>query len=84
MSYVIFLRPPFFLNHTVYDKAKQGLHGDKFREIYSGPYYINKVFGNGAYRLRHPETNLEMKKTINGERLKKYYQKPQYEVNVYI
>ena len=68
----------------LYDSAKQNVHGDKFRSIYSGPYYINKVFGNGSYRLRDPRNNTILKKTVNGARLKKFYQRPNYESTIYI
>ncbi len=59
----------------LYDSATQHTHGDKFRDIYKGPYYIHEVYDNGTYKLRENDGRVT-KKVINGNRLKAYEAKP--------
>lgn len=68
----------------LYKSNEDQIHGDKFRSLYSGPYYIDTKLGNGSYKLRDPESNNRMKKVINGARLKKYYPRPNWQSTVYI
>ena len=44
----------------------------KFLFKWVGPYTINEVFGNGAYRLRTMDGKI-LKSTTNGDDLKKYH-----------
>jgi hypothetical protein len=67
----------------LYKSNEENIHGDKFREMWTGPFYIQKKLGNGAYQLRDPENNV-IKKLINGARLKKYHAKPNWESIIYI
>jgi len=68
----------------LYKSNEDQIHGDKFRSLYLGPYYIEKKLGNGSYKLRDPETNNIMKKVINGARLKKFYPRPNWQSTIYI
>jgi hypothetical protein len=67
----------------LYESAKAKVHGDKFREKWTGPYYIHEVLGLGAYKLRTIEGNV-LKRTTNTERLKLYYERPLWEPIIYI
>jgi alpha-L-fucosidase len=67
----------------LYKSNEENIHGDKFREMWLGPYYIQEKLGNGAYKLRDPDNNIG-KKLINGARLKKFHAKPNWESIIYI
>jgi hypothetical protein len=67
----------------LYDKAQEHKHGDKFRDIYKGPYYIEDVKDNGTYKLRNDEGQIK-NKWWNGDLLKKYYARPQWESKVVV
>jgi len=47
----------------LYDAAKAGTHGDKFRDLYKGPYYIEEVKDKAAESVagKMHEANLSMK-----------------------
>ncbi|CAJ0846997.1 1853_t:CDS:2, partial [Entrophospora sp. SA101] len=62
----------------------ENVHGDKFREKWSGPYLIHQVWKNGVYKLRETETTRILRTPINGNRLKKYYDRPAWEPTIWI
>ena len=66
----------------LFDSSSQNVHGDKFREIWSGPFYIHEAWKHGTYRLRNIETGLVLRKPINGARLKRYYRRPAWEAQI--
>jgi transposase InsO family protein len=68
----------------MFKSETQYVHGDKFREFYTGPYYIHQKLGNGSYKLRDMKDNRVCKKPINGARLKKHYPAPNWESTIYI
>ena len=35
-----------------YRSDLQNVHGDKFQDKWSGPFFIHRVLGNGSYILR--------------------------------
>jgi Skp family chaperone for outer membrane proteins len=69
----------------LWDSSTDHTYGDKFRDKYKGPYTIDKANDNGTYKLREVEPPHKLlKTTINGNRLKKYYQRPQWTPKVFI
>ena len=68
----------------LYESKDQYKHGDKFRDIYTGPFQIVKAWGNGTYKLRDLESDQISKKIISGARLKKFYPKPNWESIIWI
>jgi hypothetical protein len=44
----------------------------KFAAKWLGPYYIHDILHNGAYRLRHLDSDEVLRHTYHGERLKQY------------
>ena len=67
----------------LYEAAKAKVHGDKFREKWTGPYYIHDIVVSGAYKLRTMENKI-LKRTINTERLKKYHERSLWSPQIYI
>ena len=45
---------------------------DKFQFKWEGPFMIETVYSNGAYRLTTPDSDILMM-PVNGKFLKKYY-----------
>ena len=68
----------------LFDSSSQNVHGDKFREKWTGPFYIHEAWKHGTYKLRNVETGLVMRKPINGARLKQYYRQPAWEARILI
>lgn len=62
----------------------ENVHGDKFRETWSGPYLIHQVWKNGVYKLRETGTTRTLRPPINGNRLKRYYDRPAWEPTILI
>jgi Integrase zinc binding domain len=62
----------------------ENVHGDKFREKWSGPFLIHQVWKNGVYKLRETETTRILRTPINGNRLKKYFDRPAWEPTIWI
>ena len=60
---VLAIRRPMIMTH----KTK-----GKFQPKWEGPFVIETVYSNGAYRLANPSSDLLMM-PINGKVLKKYY-----------
>jgi len=67
----------------LYESAKAKVHGDKFREKWTGPYYIHNIVAPGAYKLRTMDDKV-LKKAVNTDRLKKYYERPIWEPTIII
>ena len=57
----------------------ENVHGDKFREKWAGPYEIFQVWKHGVYKLREQDSARVLRTPINGNRLKKYYDRPAWE-----
>jgi hypothetical protein len=68
----------------LFDSSSQNVHGDKFREKWTGPFYIHEAWKHGTYKLRNIETGMVMRKPINGARLKRYFRKPAWEAQILI
>ena len=62
----------------------ENVHGDKFREKWSGPYFVHQVWKNGVYKLRETESTRILRPPINGNRLKKYHDRPAWEPSIWI
>ena len=67
----------------LYESAKAGVHGNKFREKWTGPYYIHDISAPGAYKLRTMDDKI-LRRTINTDRLKKYFERPIWEPQIQI
>ena len=67
----------------LYESAKAKVHGDKFREKWTGPYYIHDIVAAGAYKLRTLDDKI-LRRTINTDRLKRYYERPIWEPQIII
>ena len=57
----------------LYESAKAGVHGYKFRIKWTGPYYIHDNSAPGAYKLRTMDNKI-LRRTINTDRLKRYFE----------
>lgn len=68
----------------LFNSSTQNVHGDKFREMWTGPFYIHEVWNYGTYKLRNVKTGLVMRKSINGDRLRRYYRRPAWEAQILI
>lgn len=55
----------------------------KLRNKWQGPYYIHQVLLNGAYKLRNLEGKV-LTTPVNGNNLKRYEERPQWEPIVFI
>jgi len=62
----------------------ENVHGDKFREKWSGPYEIFQVWKHGVYKIKERDSPRVLKTPINGNRLKKYYNRPAWEPSILI
>jgi hypothetical protein len=58
-----------------YRSDLQNVHGDKFRNKWTGPYYIHKVLGNGSYILRTSDGEVLNHRPVHGNRLRSYKQR---------
>ena len=67
----------------LFELVKAGVHGDKFREKWTGPYYIHNTIAPGAYKLRTMDDKI-LWRTINIERLKRYHERPLWEPQIII
>ena len=66
------------------ESAHENVHGDKFRPKWSGPYIIHQVWNNGSYKLRETNSPRILRTPINGDRLKKYYERPAWNPQILI
>ena len=55
----------------------------KLEEKWKGPYYIHEIIGKGSYRIKTMEGKI-MKTPVNGELLKEYIDRRNFEVIVRI
>jgi hypothetical protein len=58
-----------------YRSDLQNVHGDKFRDKWSGPFFIHRVLGNGSYILRTNSREVLNSRPVHGNRLKSYKQR---------
>jgi hypothetical protein len=49
----------------------------KLDEKWKGPYYVHKIMLNGSYQLKELDGKI-MRNPVNGELLKKYYDKEEF------
>ena len=68
----------------LWESHHENVHGDKFREKWSGPFLIHQVWKNGVYKLRETETTRILRTPINGNRLKKYFDRLAWEPTIWI
>ena len=66
------------------ESAQENVHGDKFRSKWSGPYLIHQVWKNGSYKLRDTDSPRVLRTPINGDRLKKYWDRPAWNPQILI
>ena len=62
----------------LYQSAQAKVHGDKFREKWKGPYYIHDIVTPRVYKLRTIDQKV-LKKVINTDQLKMYFEQPLWE-----
>ena len=62
----------------------ENVHGDKFREKWSGPYEIFQTWKHGVYKLREKDSARVLRTPINGNRLKKYFDRLAWEPQIWI
>ena len=58
-----------------YRSDLQNVHGDKFRNKWTGPHFIYRVLGNGSYILRTTSGKIRNNRPVHGNRLKSYKQR---------
>jgi transposase InsO family protein len=58
-----------------YRSDLQNVHGDKFRNRWTGPFFIHRVLGNGSYVLRTIRGEILNNRPVHGNRLKPYKQR---------
>jgi predicted transcriptional regulator len=66
-----------------YNAAKEKQWSGKLEEKWKGPYYIHSVIVNGSYKLKELDGKI-LKTPVNGELLKKYYDRKEFESFVVI
>jgi hypothetical protein len=67
----------------LYNAAKEKQWSGKLEEKWKGPYYIHEVLLNGAYKLKELDGRI-FKTPVNGELLKRYYSRENFEPMVVI
>ena len=66
-----------------YDAAKEKQWSGKLEEKWKGPYYIHEVIHKGSYKIKTIEGKI-MKTPVNGELLKEYIDRTNFEVIIRI
>ncbi|GBC00758.1 hypothetical protein RclHR1_39690001, partial [Rhizophagus clarus] len=66
-----------------YDASKEKQWSGKLEEKWKGPYYIHEIISKGSYRIKTMEGKI-MKTPVNGELLKEYIDRRNFEVIVRI
>ena len=66
-----------------YDAAKEKQWSGKLEEKWKGPYYIHEVLVNGSYKIKELNGKV-LKVPVNGELLKLYYSRENFEPMVVI
>ena len=75
----------FYIGEKVlyYNVAKEKQWSGKLEDKWKGPYYIHDVLLNGSYKLKELDGRI-LKTPVNGEWLKKYYSRENFEPMVVI
>src|SRR6185369_6983968 len=58
-----------------YRSDLQNVHGNKFWNKWTGPFFIHQVLGNGSYILRTSNGEVLNHRPVHGNRLKSYKQR---------
>jgi len=66
-----------------YNAAKEKQWSGKLEEKWKGPYYINETLPNDAYKLKEMNGKI-LKVPVNGELLKRYYSRENFDVFVVV
>ena len=66
-----------------YDAAKEKQWSGKLEEKWKGPYYIHEVVSKGSYKIKTMEGRTQ-KTPVNGELLKEYIDRSNFEVVIRI
>jgi hypothetical protein len=66
-----------------YDAAKEKQWSGKLEEKWKGPYYIHEIISKGSYKIKTMEGKI-LKTPVNGELLKEYTDRSNFEVTVRI
>ncbi|GBC29374.2 DDE-type integrase/transposase/recombinase [Rhizophagus irregularis DAOM 181602=DAOM 197198] len=66
-----------------YDAAKEKQWSGKLEEKWKGPYYVHEIISKGSYRIKTMEGKI-LKTPVNGELLKEYMDRTNFEVIVRI
>ena len=66
-----------------YNAAKEKQWSGKLEEKWKGPYYIYEIIVNGSYKLKDMNGKI-LKTSINGELLKEYFDRRNFEPMVVI
>ncbi len=66
-----------------YNAAKENQWSGKLEEKWKGPYYIHEVMLKGSYKIKEMDGRI-FKTPVNGELLKKYYSRENFEPFVVI
>jgi len=61
-----------------YNAAKEKQWSGKLDEKWKGPYYIHKILINGSYQIKEVGGKV-LKTPVNGELLKEYYSRENFE-----
>src|ERR1700761_8460306 len=66
-----------------YDAAKEKQWSGKLEEKWKGPYYVHEIISKGSYRIKTMVGKV-MKTPVNGELLKEYTDRKNFEVIIRI
>ena len=66
-----------------YDAAKEKQWSEKLEEKWKGPYYIHEIISKGSYKIKTIEGKIQ-KTPVNGELLKEYADRSNFEVIIRI
>ena len=66
-----------------YDAAKEKQWSGKLEEKWKGPYYIHEIIHNGSYKIKTMEGRIQIT-PVNGELLKEYIDRTNFEVIIRI
>ncbi|GBC21546.2 DDE-type integrase/transposase/recombinase [Rhizophagus irregularis DAOM 181602=DAOM 197198] len=66
-----------------YDAAKEKQWSGKLEEKWKGPYYVHEIISKGSYRIKTMEGKI-LKTPVNGELLKEYIDRTNFEVIIRI
>ncbi|GET63907.1 GapPol polyprotein [Rhizophagus irregularis DAOM 181602=DAOM 197198] len=66
-----------------FDMAKYKTHTGKLEEKWKGPYYIHEVIINGSYKIKELNGRI-LRRPVNGELLKEYFDREIFELYIII